>query len=882
MKIYFNRHYTSAPYVDFKTDPCFGIVYCGRDELLSIMMLHGGIVRSTVSSEERKSIYHNNMRNRIHEKQLFYDSFELDSFATSNAVLAWRDALVGAGWDMQHGDTPKLRFIREMEPENMPQGSADYWNKALRLSAERPLFPAHTEIIITQPKSSVEPLLATLFTNQEKFSIRISYRPDERAIAGGNLGKIQQWFLDGQKSDITLDKNDDTLKLLHFDNEEMAFRYVATQPTDSHTLYYCQQAKQFDNLLRLLGQPVCGSALSNCEPQVVQLFTLGNGLFEYPLNLNRILAWLNAPIQPLGRRLCHKLANALVSSGGIRNETWEQVISEHLESFSDKKQADKEKAKIAAWLPFQQQAEVDTETVIAFNQALRLWAIGLLSMEHFPYDEIVREQLRQLDIYGRALLNILQEQSLTTLSFIDLQRWCQSIVSPKSYTQYEAEVGCRPLIASEGDIHATADSLIWFCIEENGDEAYPFDFLTAEEYTTLLQHGVCLYDKTHYSRQKREAMVQMLLRTRRLTLIECAKINGEPLHRHPLMLQLNEAVSGGLKPWFETPTLQSAALITENTVDNRSDELFLRLDEDVVLHPRHEQGKAESYSSLNLLIQHPFDYVCQYNAALGDIGIPTMEDLNRTMGNVAHRIIEKVFERGTDRTEQDRRIRQDYPRIFDEAVETTGLLLHRPEYAIELNGMRKQMLTVLNQLLELIIRNGLTLDACEYPFRDLDWTDAGDGVRLSSRADMLLTDKNGNKVIFDFKWSNHRKKYEKEIETHTALQLAIYRHLAEAEFGCSVRTAYILLPSMTFVSGDAFENNPTVQPLPPADIIRQAARAYAFRLHQLDERRIERAEGRILVESEYGASQSELGLYPLNEYQNAISENRSADFKKLR
>ena len=95
MKIYFNRHYTSAPYVDFKTDPCFGIVYCGRDELLSIMMLHGGIVRSTVSSEERKSIYHNNMRNRIHEKQLFYDSFELDSFATSNAVLAWRDALVG-------------------------------------------------------------------------------------------------------------------------------------------------------------------------------------------------------------------------------------------------------------------------------------------------------------------------------------------------------------------------------------------------------------------------------------------------------------------------------------------------------------------------------------------------------------------------------------------------------------------------------------------------------------------------------------------------------------------------------------------------------------------------------------------------------------------
>ena len=882
MRIYFNRHYTSASYVDFKTASCFGTVYCGRDELLSIMMLHGGIVRSTISPEERKSIYHNNMRNRIRENQLFHASFELDSFATSNAVLAWRDALVGAGWDMQHGDTPKLRFIREMEPENMPQGSADYWNKALRLSSERPLFPVHTEIVITQPKASIEPLLATLFANQEQFGIRISYRPDERAVADGNLGKIQQWFLDGQQGNITLDKNDDTLKLLHFDNEETAFRYVATQPTDTHTLYYCQQPKQFDNVLRLLGQPVCGSALNNCEPQVVQLFTLGNGLFEYPLNLNRILAWLNAPIHPLGRRLCRKLANALVSSGGIRNEEWEQVISEHSASFGDEKQAAKEQAKIVAWLPFQQQAEADTETVIAFNKALRHWAIGLLSMEHFPYDEIVREQLRQLDIYGRALLNILQEQPAATVSFIDLQRWCQSIVSPKSYTQYEAEVGCRPIIASEGDLHATADSLVWFCIEESGNEAYPFDFLTATEYTTLIQHGTCLYDKTHYSRQKREAMIQMLLRTRRLTLIECAKINGEPLHRHPLMLQLNEAVAGGLKPWLETPTFPSAALITESTVDNRSDELFLQLDEDVVLHPRHEQGKAESYSSLDLLIQHPFDYVCQYNAALGDIGIPTMEDRNRTMGNVAHHIIEKVFEQGTDRVEQGRRIRQDYPRIFDEAVEATGLLLLRPEYALELNEMRKQMQTVLHRLLELIIQNGLTLDACEYPFRELDWSNAGGGVRLASRADMLLTDENGNKVIFDFKWSNNRKSYEKKIETRTALQLAIYKHLAEAEFGCSVRTAYILLPSMTFVSGDPFDEYPTIEHLPSVDVIRQAARAYAFRQRQLAERRIERAEGRNPDESEYGASQAELGLYPLNEYQNVISENRYADFKKLR
>lgn len=845
------------------------------------MMLHGGMVRSATSPEERKAFYHNNMRSHIGENMRFGNSFELDSFATSNAVLAWRDALVAAGWDMQYGDTPKLQFIRDMEPENMLPGPADYWNSALRLSSVQRMFPEHTEIVVTQSKDSLEPMMAAIFDHQEKFDISVNYQPDEQAVADGNLGEIQRWFLNNQNGRITFDRADDTFELLRCENEDAALRYVATQSPERWALYYCQQPKRFDNTLKLLGQPVCGSLLERSEPQVVQLFILGNGIFEYPLNLNRILAWLNAPIHPLGRKLCRKLAHVLVASGGIRNAAWDGVVNEYLDAFDDEKMRKKEQAQIETFLPFQERPQLEVESLQFFNKALQHWAIGLLSMEKFPYDEIVREQLRQLDIYCQALLNILREQK-QALSFLDLQRWCQSIVSPKSYTQYEAEAGCRSVISVEGDIHSPADSLVWFCIEDSGAEAYPFDFLTDEEYAVLKQHGTCLYDKTQFSRMQRDAMVQMLLRTRKLTLIECAKINGEPLRRHPLMLQLSEAVTGGLTPQFETLTLPNSALTPEGTVDNHSDELFLDLEEDIVLHPRHEQDGVESYSSLDLLIQHPFDYVCQYNAALGDVRIPTLEDLNRTLGNVAHRIIETVFERGTSKAEQGRRIHEDYGRIFDAAVEETGLLLYQPEYVIELKNMQKQMQTVLRRLQELIINNGLTLDDCEYKFEPLAWVEAGEGTKLASRADMLLTDENGNKVIFDFKWSNNRKSYEKKIATHTALQLAIYKHLAEAEFGCSVRTAYILLPSMAFVSGDAFDEYRPIEHLPAVDVIRQAARAYAFRQRQLAKGRIERAEGGSLEESEYGASQAEQALYPLNEYQGVIRENRYADFKKLR
>lgn len=882
MKIYFNQHYSSDPYVDYEKATYFGTVYCGAEGLLNIMMLHGGIAGSTTSAEERKTAYHNNMQRCIENRHLCYSSFKLDSFATSNAVLAWRDTLVAAGWDLKNGDTPKLQFIRDMEPADMPPGNADHWNRALQLSAEQRMFPENTEIIVTQTQKLLEPKLAALFANQERFGITIRYQADERALADGNLGEIQQWFLDEQCGRINITKSDDTFESLHFDNEEAALRYIATQPADRWSLYYCQQAKRFDNTLRLLGQPVCGSELGVCEPQVVQLFTLGNGVFEYPLNLNRILAWLNAPIHPLGRSLCQKLARVLASSGGICNDEWNAVINQHLDSYADDKERKKELGKIETFLPLRKTETLETKSVESFNNALGSWAKRLLSMEEFPYDEIVHEQLRQIDTYCNALLNILREHQQESITFIELQRWCQSIVSPKSYTQYEAEAGCRRVITAEGDIHSVADSLVWFCIEDNGAGAYPFDFLTTEECAVLKDSGTYIYDKTQYSRIKREAMVQTLLRTRKLTIIECTKLNGEPLRRHPLMLQLNEAVDGGLASLFITPQLSEESLTDDKSVNNSSDELVLQLEDDVVIHPRHEYNKVESYSSLDLLIQHPFDYVCQYNAALGDVGIPTLDDRDRTMGNVAHRIIEKVFEHGTGKAEQGRRIREEYDRIFDEAVDSIGLLLRQREYAIDLNTMHKQMRGALGQLQKLIIDYSLTVNECEYEFKTLDWAAAGDGVKLASRADMLLTDTDGNKVIFDFKWSTGHKAYERRIKENSALQLAIYKHLAEKEFGCSVRTAYILLPGIKFVSGDAFDDYRPVEHDTSVDMMQQAANAYAFRRQQLAERCIERAEGLCPEESEYGAAQAEQNLYPLNAYDGKISENIFADFNKLR
>ena len=167
------------------------------------------------------------------------------------------------------------------------------------------------------------------------------------------------------------------------------------------------------------------------------------------------------------------------------------------------------------------------------------------------------------------------------------------------------------------------------------------------------------------------------------------------------------------------------------------------------------------------------------------------------------------------------------------------------------------------KLADFIEKNGLTVQACEYDFKTVDWSDAGNGVKLSSRADMLLDGQNG-KVILDFKHSISKSK-KSEIEENTALQLELYRYLCKKEFGedINVRVAYVILPEIEIYTADYFKGveSLTVKDRIGKNIIKEAAESYKFRWKQLKENKIERVEGEAEGTGEYAEKQD--GLFPL-------------------
>lgn len=892
MTIYYNPTYSSAPYRNTASGAEFGSFYCGDNQLLQRLLFYAGIPYAPATNEERMAHYHACMQRKVDAASPFYASFKTDSAGMTRAVLAWRDALVGAGWLINEyaGVSPKLSLVRDVESEDMPKGEADYWLELMQLAVEGRILPADINVVVTCSVGDIKPHIAYILSEQSKRGVVVEFRPIVKAVAKGNLGRIQSAVLSGTDEKISLDNSDDTFCYMRFATEDDALRYVATEPVDKSAVYYCSNTKRFDNTLKLLGKPTIGSSLSLSSPQVAQLFVVGNGLFEYPLNIRRIIEWLNMPIGPVDKGLCRVLSQALIDSGGVNNARWNKAKDEYLNSVTDLDKRKDIAQQYDDFLPISQCDVVDVEKVKAFNSNLRKWANNRLAMDKFPYEAIVREQIASVQSYCAALLKML-ESAPVDFRFLDLQLWCRNIAQPSAYGQYEAEITSHNTISVMGDLHDAAAKVVWFPAADEGVVSYPFEMFNDAEYDEAASGGAKLYKRDQHSLINQTAMLRMLLNAERLTIIEADKCNGEKVARHPLVLQLNERIEGGLKSIAVTPTISKECITTDSLVNNKSEKEFvLQLVDGVELKERHlratdEKGKTESYSSISQLIQHPFTYVCEKCAKLKDHAMPSAQDLERTLGNVAHLMIEKVFG-GRTLNEAAAYYAAEYDAIFEESVNQTGLLLRLPEYAIELRRLKRKMKDALRILYETISENDLTVEACEYDFKQAQWSAAGDGVILSSRADMLLSSADG-KVIFDFKYTTSKRR-QTEIEENRTLQLELYRYMARQEFGenTPVRVAYVLLPDVTILTADRFYGV-TAIPLKDtrknADVMNEAANSYRLRWEQFKAGVIERVEGADVGTGQYAELRTARQLFPLEEYKKKYEQDRfNKDYKNLK
>ena len=246
MKIYYNPAYSSSPYRNRVNKVEFGNVYCGDIQLLQRLLFYAGVAYKPVSNEERFTYYHNEIKGKIKGDSLFYKSFETDSSGMSLAVLSWRDALVEVGFDVASydGDSKKLVLLKQVEPEMLPLGNADYWNMLIKLAEKKRILPEGFCIEVTCKKNEIKPSIAYILDCQQSKGVEVEYVPTTKSVAEGNLGKIQNAILSGVSDKIKLDSEDNTFSYIKFTTEDDILRYVATEPIQENTLYFITKAKR--------------------------------------------------------------------------------------------------------------------------------------------------------------------------------------------------------------------------------------------------------------------------------------------------------------------------------------------------------------------------------------------------------------------------------------------------------------------------------------------------------------------------------------------------------------------------------------------------------------------------------------------------------------
>ena len=462
------------------------------------------------------------------------------------------------------------------------------------------------------------------------------------------------------------------------------------------------------------------------------------------------------------------------------------------------------------------------------------------------------------------------------LAFKTLIQWAQSLYESGDYKLYNAQAHCRNLITQPSNMISRAAKVIW--CDFYGDDAKKLstDFLSPYEQQELKNHGVRLWDKDNESKLLNILSALPLHHTSEsLTVITCDKLGAGKLPLHPLYHLIQDAANKQ-----DGDVLYNALATKEvEMVDNRRDSDKEKICFDAKEHPV-TWADTESFSSMEKLLQDPFDYFMLYPLQFQDISDTNIK-LPTTYGNVAHETIEYLFTTDRGSNTLTGYVESHYEEALHRALLRKGALLLLPEHHLDKDRLTYQLRKCVKNLAALVEENGLTVINCEQ--KELGQLDFEEEIFLKGYIDMVLEDESGNEVVFDLKWTSKKDKFQKMLEKNRALQLAIYQAMLKKHSSESavVRTAYYVMPQGKLFSSDIFKgaNFEQITPDSQGDVMDQLRKGYTERRKEINEGVIETADKEPVADLRYSGA---AGVFPLESEGSRPAkkvENKYSDYK---
>ena len=874
--------------------------------LLNCLELYAGQHVNCLNSKQRIAHYYSAMLDytKDHPGHKLADSFLLDGLGTAKTCLFWRDLLVEAGWKGQASEaSDRMEVLCGIEHYFDCPGTGERLHLLIKHIENGCTLPPSLKIELGCPEVFLSPSLRVLFKTLRQRGITIE-EPVENTDVSSNLAQVRR-LVQGKCQSLKLFNNDKSFRIYKFKQRQDALNWLVLQTPDSYDVWIDSNNKDFDNTLKLSGQPASGSVMKDVLPQISQLLVIGLNLFPQPLNIQFLLEWLHAPVNPLEMIFRDKLADAIVSSGGYYNTECKNVIDSYLKgeydiwdediSDEDKQRIIQEKKRsrnktLRQFLPSMEQPKdvlkldenISRSSVVDFVGNLTSWVKNRMFK---PISDNELQQLSSVMEQAEALQLLLDKETEEMIPFAKLQGWINSLYEKQDCPLYDAEQNCRSIIASPGLMGEKAEKAIWCDFYGGALPAASYSFLSQKEMNMLIEQGVALWDAAD-ERCYNTYLQQMpfIMTSDQLSLVVVERDGSTVLPKHPLMILL-EKNTENLDTVIEEPQIDDQYYHDSKAVDNSlHGSEYLEISNTDKL----EWREHESATSLDALIQNPFDYALQYLIGIRDNGIATMMKPDRVQGNVAHAVIANLFCKDGEPNDSEtirQRVSELYDHTFSNALLEKGSILLLRENRVDVKILKDRLRNAIDTLLDIMTANGLHVVACEKEIMcGLDFKFDPD---ILGFVDMILGDNRDNLYVFDFKWTSSKNHYPDLLKKNGSLQLALYHELVEKELGQKVAaTAYYLMPENCLYSIHPFAGENTKQLEEEENqgnnLFLQIRNSYEYRRQQIADGIIELGESQLATDLQYVKDMEEKNLMPLRTRNDMKEGNIFSDYTSFK
>ena len=879
MKIIYSPYFGFRPYVNLigRGGILFDTKAVGTAGLLDELSMRTGLERAVPSATDRLIGYVKAMEKALAaDGSLFFaGSFANDELGTAKVILGWRDALVMACWDGRDGGSERLRGLAAVEKVFDVPGEPDRWVAlAGELASEASVPLAGLEVECRVPVRAMPPVIARTLDHLSHKGAAVSYVSKDTPAApeGTALRMVQDILLGKASGEVATLPEDGTFRYYGFPYGIDAFQMVAGgMAPEEGSVLITGEPKRLNDTLSILDKPLVEASAMG-YPQSEQLLLLGLSLFRNPVDVNSLTSYLRVPVNPLGklhvereksdgtkyyRALNRELLDVILQKSGLSG--WKETIAEAVYdkdgTVLGKKEIEKVLQRTDMWERGDPSGRIPVDEISAYLKNLGHWADGCAAVT----DD---SGFAALSACCSALVSLLDGRT-GTVDGDTLTKWATDLMEPVQMGTTGAEEGSFDMVSDFRNLVDGPRKAVWLgCVGEDS-VVYPYEFLSEEE-----KRLVSVPSKEEMSRFAHQALVEGIASVKEsLTLIGYSIIDGTTTTEHPLMVELRARAQFDAVPEGDYPdgVWQKGEYKAPGTKETE-----YRVKPDVLKGvdvPRSEGGlrkDAESATSVQTLILHPFDYVMKYVLGMRAYGEADLQDVKTVRGKVAHLYVQKLIERsGKDVGRMDRTHAESFEGLVGECAKEAGAVLLLEENGIEYTRFKATLRESVDHLLALLRRNNLSVKGAEVELK----TELPVIGHFIAYVDLLLKDAAGNYVIFDLKWSDGKYYYTK-VEAGNILQLAMYREAVRTKLGGKVAfMGYWVFPKHQLVTfeGSLAETHSDIVTYADSgrDIFSEVCRSYTFRMEQLRRGIIEEGETLALADLEYFRKQETSGLYPL-------------------